>query len=241
MAAPRTLSEISSSFTTALAAVSSAALFLSILHELVYYAIVGMKFLALLDTTDYIKQALYWLPIVIGMSIVQTVPYAVGLDYPRKVVIDAVDDHFTNRVHRSLSLFRLALTIGVPLGLAAAALIMITTEGLIGAVLIAIPASLPISLIIIRVLGVRAFSLPGIGIFNAVGVFCLSIGMGLSEASVGLTRDEANFEVRLSDPDEVRKVVILRLFGRGALIRNPDGKTIEFVPTDRIKSISTTR
>jgi hypothetical protein len=225
--------------TTFLAAVSSVALILSIIHETVYYYVIGLEFMALLDAIDYFKQALYWLPLIVVISLLYTLTFAFGADRPLDQTASAGDSYSVENALRQRARSQKTFIIIAPLVLTICAGVLIYIYGSFLAGLMATPVAIVVAYLLTRVLAIQVWSILGASLFTVVFVISLSIGFGYSEAKIGLRKASANLQVRLSDPDVEQSVVILRLFGKGILVRHPSTGIIEFIPTDRIKAIST--
>lgn len=235
----RPLSAISSTLTTVLASISSIALVLSIIHEMVYYYVIGLEFMALLDAIDYFKQALYWLPLIVIVSFLYTLTFTYGVERPLNRTVSVSDSYSVEHAIRQRSRYRTAYLIATPVTLAIAIGVLIYIHGSFLAGLMATPIAMVLGYLMAKSLGIKVWSVPGATLFTAVFMISLSMGFGYSEAKIGLRKTAPNFQVRLSDPDVEQSVVILRLFGRGILVRHLSTEIIEFIPTDRIKAIST--
>jgi hypothetical protein len=59
-------------FTPLIPLLVTAALGFSVLHELSYFFVVGSKFFSILSSADFIKSALFWLPLAVLMAVLST-------------------------------------------------------------------------------------------------------------------------------------------------------------------------
>ena len=227
------------------ALVVSLTLSLSILHEWVYFSVVGSDFMFLMQISDYVAAALKWVPLtlttIVGIFIYEMYMKRVEKGLTEEEIIALSDNPERLRKFRNSPYhFWMALTIfvgtlyflfvpGKPLGgpipLATYALWLLSLEWVFSN-----------ERMREKIGELGRLALIGVGF-----VLMLTISDALSSADSDIQDTAGNYSIQLAQGESQKNVKLLRTLERGALVRNPKEKAIEFLPWPQVTKISHTQ
>jgi hypothetical protein len=222
--------------------ISTLALIVSLAHEFFYFFILDITFLSILSPSDYLRQALLWLPftaIGTGIGIYAGVQQRkTGEVLDRRAEITGLRRHiWAARVNNWAFLVLACLTsLGLLIGF------LLEPER---PQLVILPAAMVVGLVSVRNAyksGVQSDILVKfiwLTTFFGTVVLLTPPLRGIEQAYADLRRAEPAYKVMLANDDQFLALV-LRTLDKGLLIRQPE-VGLSFIPWDAVRSLTRLR
>lgn len=218
------MKELLESSATIVAALSTLIVALSVSHEYGYFMMVGSQFQAFVTTSDYLSNAIFWLPVTIIFSYVY-------LDW-RGILAPLVPKKEDWKTWIGPVLFILGFPIfWVFYGSPSFPVVLLAPAIYLWAILFNRWMAK------YKESGERVISLLRIVQFG-VPVAAFTFTMGVMDGNNDLQRSTDPYIIQIKDNDQPISRIILRNFERGILVREPPKTRVEFLKWENITSVA---
>jgi hypothetical protein len=239
------MKEILGSVTVVVSIISSAAFVLSFIYEQAYFSVVGKKFQSIASLSDYLANALDWLPAVVALLIAYWIGMLLLAMMMGKTLSRPVDASPSkeDKSYNWVTVLMVLVLVGVD---AHIYLFTDPASGLWGTILISAPIWMFIvAFAVSRSSGLEALIGTNTKLFMffvplfAGGAYVLGLqaayrDLGPAHETYSLTRKDSLAQA----PEDVS---VLRTFERGILVRLPKQQVSQFLRWDEIRLISLPR